>query len=284
MSMTILQDIRLDDGMAVTAAILKDAESLYVSNIDLEGKPQIRKIGGGFYDSGAFWFGTAKCEHFYAEISQNPWICIYVEDRSFTYTLSGKVCFCEDAEKVRASFRADKRLFEKYETQPEMIIPFFLTEAKGMLTIEAEGISPNNDTFETKNVIQKYYDLPVGDEAPVGMTIKKKTELRDRLLRILQRREDEGGDTSEEGIFMQKLYDGALLAAAECAKKLWARMDVQQIERAVLYETYDERERFVLLAKKLIGNAVIAEPEDFTWYLNKETIADLYRKFCESNT
>ena len=262
----ILQNINLDDGMAVTEAVLKNAENLYISNIDMEGKPLIRRIGGASFDMGAFWFGVAKCEHFYGELSKNPYVCLYTETDDLTFVLNGKVCFSEDADKAQMCLQADKYLFGKYADQPEMIIAFFLTDAKAKLTLYGE------------EVMEKNYVLTLGDEAPVGLTIRKKTELRDRLLSILNRREEEGGDTSEQGIFIQKLYDGALLAAAECAKKLWPRMDVMQIERAVFYETYNEREDYVLLAKKLMGNAVIASPEDFTYYLNKETLVHLYEK------
>ena len=74
-----------------------------------------------------------------------------------------------------------------------------------------------------------------------------------------------------------KLYDGALFLFAEEAKKLWPRMDVQPMERASVYETWDERESFVRLAKRLIGNAVIAKPEDMTYWLNPETLTELYK-------
>ena len=63
---------------------------------------------------------------------------------------------------------------------------------------------------------------------------------------------------------------------AETAMGVWPRMDIQPIERSLLYETYDEREEFTGLARKLIGNTLITKPEDLTCWLNKETLSDLY--------
>ena len=71
---------------------------------------------------------------------------------------------------------------------------------------------------------------------------------------------------------LQKLYDGAVLYVAETAKGLWPRMDIRPIERSLLYETYDERERYVNRAREILGNTVIDKPEDLTWWLNKETL------------
>ena len=49
-------------------------------------------------------------------------------------------------------------------------------------------------------------------------------------------------------------------------------MDIRPIERAAVFETYDERERFTSLAASLIGNAKIDKPEDVTYWLNRETL------------
>lgn len=55
-------------------------------------------------------------------------------------------------------------------------------------------------------------------------------------------------------------------------------MDIGPIERSALFETYDEREQFTGLAKRLIGNQMIRQPEDLTYWLNKETLAGLNRE------
>ena len=61
---------------------------------------------------------------------------------------------------------------------------------------------------------------------------------------------------------------------AEAAKALWPRMDVRPVERAAVYETYDEREKYTSLASSKIGNAVIDKPEDITYWLD-------FRKWSE---
>ena len=55
-------------------------------------------------------------------------------------------------------------------------------------------------------------------------------------------------------------------------------MDIRPIERSALFETYDEREKFVDLAKRAIGNAVVDKPEDRTCWLSKETLGSLADK------
>lgn len=62
---------------------------------------------------------------------------------------------------------------------------------------------------------------------------------------------------------------------AEAAKAMWPRMDIRPIERAAVFETWDEREKYTGLAAELIGNAVIDKPEDLTYWLNAETLAGL---------
>ena len=69
-----------------------------------------------------------------------------------------------------------------------------------------------------------------------------------------------------------KLYDGALFVFAEAAKALWPRMDIRPLERAAVFETWDEREKYTALAARLIGNAVISSPEAITYWLNPETL------------
>ena len=65
---------------------------------------------------------------------------------------------------------------------------------------------------------------------------------------------------------------GALFVFAEAAKALWPRMDIQPIERAAVFETYDEREKYTLLAKKKIGNTRITKPEDLSYWTSEEAL------------
>ena len=49
-------------------------------------------------------------------------------------------------------------------------------------------------------------------------------------------------------------------------------LSLRPAERSVLFETYDEREKYVALAKKRLGNARIDKPEDFTYWLSEEAL------------
>ena len=42
------------------------------------------------------------------------------------------------------------------------------------------------------------------------------------------------------------------------------------LERAAVFETYDEREKYTAAAAALIGNAEIDSPEDITYWLDPE--------------
>ena len=52
-------------------------------------------------------------------------------------------------------------------------------------------------------------------------------------------------------------------------------MDIRPIERAAVFETWDQRERYTKLAAELIGNAVIDKPEDLSYWINPETLRTL---------
>lgn len=114
------------------------------------------------------------------------------------------------------------------------------------------------------------------ESLPTGIKFRKDTELRDRMVRIMARREAENPNLEdEETARLQRLYDGAVVYFAWAAKALWPGLDVQPIERALLNETNDERETYAGRARQLIGNAVIRYSEDLTYWLNKETLAEL---------
>ena len=72
--------------------------------------------------------------------------------------------------------------------------------------------------------------------------------------------------------------EGGIAAAVEAAKALWPRMDIRPIERAAVFGTWDEREKYTKLAARLIGNAVIDKPEDLTYFLDPERLAELRKE------
>ena len=236
------------DRNAESAAALLSRCPVTAAVIGLDGHPESRPVQLKSAEGGAIRFEAHRSTRLYAELSLKPWISLSAPDPDGDALLriGGKICFSDDAE-------ADRR----------GISVFFPTEAIAEVTVGDRELT-----------------FPLPDPAGVlrGVTIRKKTELRDRLAKLLVRREEEGEAAVPEDPFLLRLYDGALLLFAETAKALWPRMDIQPIERAAVYETWDEREKFVSLAKRLIGNAVVDKPEDLTYWLNPETLADLYRQ------
>ena len=233
---------------AEAAAALLGRCSVTAAVIGLDGRPEARPIALRSAEGGAITFELPRSTRFYAELSRKPLISLSVPDPDGDALLriGGKICFSDDGE-------ADRRGASV----------FFLTEASAEVSVGGEELS---------------FPLPDPTGVLRGVTIRKKTELRDRLAKILIRREEEGAAAVSEDPFTLKLYDGALFLFAETAKALWPRMDIQPMERAAVYGTWDEREKFVALAKRLIGNAVVDKPEDFTYWLNPETLAELYRQ------
>ena len=280
-----------ENGLEVVTKIFDRFPLQYAATIGLDEKPQVRPIEFKFEKDGMLYFDAAKCYRSYAELSKTPYLQICVcDDETNTYLrVSGKAVFCEDEDIIEMCFANSPLLTKQFGDDKKMIIAYFLTDVEAELASFTEGIPARK------------YILENSKDAPVGITIKKNTELRDRLLKLLEAREAEGNTATEmhtenadkdttdgvdknttesvnNALFTQKLYDGALFLAAEKAKELWPRMDIRPIERAAIYETYDEREKFTNLAKKLLGNVVFDKPEDFTYYLNKETLMTLYKE------
>lgn len=247
MTYQALWETLLSKKTAEAAAALLTLCPVTAAVIGLDGHPEARPAALRSGEGGMLTFEAARNTRFYAELSRKPFISLSARDPDGDAFLriGAKICFAEDEE-------ADRR----------GVSVFFLTEAIAEVTVgEAE----------------KTFHLPDPTGVLRGVTIRKKTELRDRLSKILVRREEGGPAAVSEDLFTVKLCDGALLLFAETAKALWPRMDVQPIERAAVYETWDEREEFVRLAKRLIGNAVVDKPEDLTYWLNPETLTELYR-------
>ncbi|MBQ1826975.1 MAG: hypothetical protein II126_03290, partial [Erysipelotrichaceae bacterium] len=103
--------------------------------------------------------------------------------------------------------------------------------------------------------------------------MKKDKEIRDRLAKIIEERAGKAVTDREA----QKFYDGALLVLGECAKKLWPSFNMMPLESSLLYETYDERERYQNHAAAALGNITIKQVEDLTYYLSEENL-DKIRK------
>lgn len=242
------------------AEILERSAPVYAGTQGLDGRPQLRPVCFLFQQDGALYFLTAKNRRLYGELCKTPWIQLCVSDREGCLRISGKVCFTEEEALLRRCVRERPDLTEALGEEEKALIAFFLlgvrverTACYGEVPLEART-------------------LPDPSGVPVGITIRKKTELRDRLVRILERREAEPPAAADE---TARLYDGALFLFAEAAKALWPRMDIRPIERAAVFETWDQREHYTKLAAELIGNAVIDKPEDLSHWLNPETLRAL---------
>ena len=247
------------DPLGAAARLLDAFSPLWAATVGLDGRPQLRTAVFAFAREGALYCMTAKNCRFYAELCKTPYVQLSVRDpeTEASFRLSGKVCFTEDDAILERFIREKPEAFDKLGGDPKTLIAFFLLEARAELW--AEG------------ALEPELDLRLPDPAGVlvGITIKKKTELRDRIAKVLERREAEPPAEADESA---KLLDGAFFVFAEAAKALWPRMDIRPIERAACFETWDERERYTKLAAELIGNAVIDKPEDISYWLSPDTL------------
>ena len=235
------------------ALVLQNTAPLFAGTVGLDGRPQVRPAWFAFEQDGALYFLTRKSSRMYAELSKKPYVqfCCADRDTQTTVRLSGKVCFTEEQELLDRAAAACPAVLRHANGEKKQLIAFFLLGAE--ILAERDGPEPGEQRLV----------LPDPAGVRIGITIRKKTELRDRLSRILERREAAPPDRDTI-----PLYDGALFVFAEAAKALWPRMDIMPLERAACYETYDERERYTAMAAALIGNAVIDDPEDMTYWLD----------------
>ncbi len=253
------------DPAGTAARILSGDHPLFAATVGLDGRPQIRTAAFAYEENGGLYFVTLKSGRMYAELSKTPYIqvCACEPETRTIFRLSGKVCFTEDPAVIGKCAAARPDTLETAGGETKMLIAFFPLGAEAVLESESGEVPAAS------------LRLPDPSGVLIGITIKKKTELRDRIARVLERREAEPPALDAD---LLKLYDGALCVFADAAKALWQRMDIRPIERAAVFETYDEREKYTALAAALIGNAVIAFPEDITYWLNPDTLKELRDK------
>lgn len=246
--------LKKKDHTGLAAAFLRSGVPLCAGSIGFDGRPQVRPAAFAFEQGGALYFLTLKSCRMYAELSKTPYVqfCMIDAESQLTFRLSGKVCFTEDVDLIERAAASCPQMLKKAGNNRKMLIAFFLLGAEMILETEDD---------------EKQYRLPDPGGVLIGITVKKKTELRDRIARILERREEEPPALDAEAL---RLYDGALFVFAEAAKALWPRMDIRPLERSAAFETYDEREKYTAHAASIIGNAVIDKPEDLTYLLDPE--------------
>ena len=248
--------------LSAITELLERSAPVYAATVGLDGRPQLRPVCFLFQQDGALYFLTAKSRRLYAELCKSPDIqlCVSDPETETCLRISGKVCFTEDPDLILRCIRERPAVAAAMGGDQKTLIAFFL------MAVRAE----RSASYEEAPL--EAWTLPDPSGVLVGITIKKKTELRDRLARILERREAEPPAAADE---LTKLCDGALFLFAEAAKALWPRMDIRPIERAAVFETWDQREHYTKLAAALIGNAVIDKPEDLSYWLNPETLKEL---------
>ncbi len=251
-----------NDSLERVTRLLERSAPVLAATVGLDGRPQLRPVPFLLSENDTLYFLTAKSCRLYAELSRTPFVQIFAfgGETEAGMRIAGKVCFAEDETLLERCLELRPELPEALGTERKTLIAFFLVDATASVQ---DGL---------RETALEELRLPDPSGVLVGITIRKKTELRDRISRILERREAEPPALPDEEL---RLYDGALLLFAEAAKKLWPRMDVRSIERAAVFETWDEREKYMKLAASLIGNAVIGKPEDLSYWLNPETLTGL---------
>ena len=237
-------------------SFLEKNPPLMAATMGFDKKPGLHRIELCYEEDSAFWFAAPKCESYYGEISLFPYLtlCAYDQGADALLRLKGAVVFSEDEAVIARCLSENAALKKAWGKDPGMLIAYFLKD----MTAELIGADGSREEWE----------LGTPENVLIGITIKKDKELRDRLIRLMERREAETPELSDEdAVVRQKKYDGMLLYLAEKAKEVWPRMDISPAERSVIFETYDEREKYTLLAKKRLGNTRIDKPEDFTYWL-----------------
>ena len=117
-----------------------------------------------------------------------------------------------------------------------------------------------------------------GPRAAGGVHFARDDELRARMVRVMARREAEPpAARDDQELRLLKLYDGALLCFAEAARDVWPDLDISALERCSAFEDEGERREYRDLAAHLIGSVLIDKPEDITYWVNRETLQDLWK-------
>lgn len=149
------------------------------------------------------------------------------------------------------------------------IIGVFVLLLAVLLICAAAGIFPRRQKTPQPAADQQ---LQTAD----GIRFEQSDELRGRMLRVMARRKEETSvPEGQEAIFLQKLYDSALLCFAEAARRVWPELDAGSLSGCLFFQDEAEQAEFMKKAGRLIGDRRIDKPEDITYWINKETLAGL---------
>ena len=197
----------LKEEAGAVAALLTEAPVLMIGTRGLDKQPAVRPILPPLEQGGALWFAAAKNTRLYAELSLAPacQLCVQDPESGYSFRLSGKASFSEEPEILDRCLAESPRLRELYAQEPALLLPFCLTGMHAEFD-DAAG-------FPVRSFL-----LPDADGLLTGPVLLKKTELRDRLLRILEEREAEGDpplNEEEREALMRQIEEEMISAAKE---------------------------------------------------------------------
>ena len=240
---------------------LKKNPVLIAGTLGFDKKPQLHKAEICYEEDGCFYFAAAKCESYYGEISINPSLVLsgYDAEEGVLLRLKGQVIFSEEESIISRCLAGSPALRKAWGKDPGMLTAYYLKD------LAAELIYDDGRREEAV--------LGLPENILTGISVKKDKEIKERLARLIERREHERGELKEgEALIRQKIYDGTLLYLAEKAKEVWPRLNILPAEQSAVFETYDEREIYTGQARKRLGNARIEKPEDLTYWLSDESL------------
>ncbi len=241
----------MKDGKEIARQVFTDRSRMLVGVKGLDRKPWIYPLGRATEIGGAFYWLCGKDTQLYGSLSLNPDAQVFLEEADGTVCrLTGKAVFSEEEGIVGGCLTA------KREQAPVYPIAFCLKDARLIVCREGEETT---------------YSLKTPDGVLTGIEMKKDREIRDRLAKILAERAARQVADRE----FQKLYDGALLVFGECAKNLWPSFSLMELESSLLYDTYDEREKYQAKAAEALGNVRIRQVEDLTYWLSEDRMRGL---------
>ncbi len=167
------------DTLAEVLAFLGMPGRTIAAIIGPDGLPMAKKADLRFEEGGALYFDTVKSSRFYGGLSMHPFLRLYAENEAGdVLRLSGKAVFTEDPAVREKCFAACPALAERFCADARPFIAYFLTE------VTAE-IYPKDGEEPTE-----VFPLPEPAGVLIGIRLKKDTEIRDRIAKVLARREE----------------------------------------------------------------------------------------------
>lgn len=145
MKKSILKDLDMNDGMAVTLAMLKTHPMQYIGVIGLDGKPKVKAFEFKYEEDGKLWFDTIRGKETWKEILQHPDVEITVaDDETMDWIrISGRVRVQEDEYHRQKVFTASPILRRYYSGPAEKdVVPFTLDRVR----VEVSSLEPDIGT------------------------------------------------------------------------------------------------------------------------------------------